>query len=135
MNNENFEFNQVEVSEYHDRASNRAQAIALLNKLKARELTHRKIVWKDQQPTLVESTKWMMRTRGVDESNGRPATDTTDRVPSSWEAKRDAKNRRQFTLEETPVMQFKSSGHLPAHYYMDESALEAYIESLTKNNE
>jgi len=61
-----------------------------------------------------------------------PATESHARQPATWEAKRDAKNRKTYTLEETQTMNFKTSGHLPAHYYMDESALEAYVESLTK---
>lgn len=146
MNND-FEndFNQVEINAYHEYADNRSRAIALLNKLKAREaqgMGCTKVFWKDQQPTLVECSSrmyWETQLKkhnfGRPENPALPATDSHVRQPASWEAKRDAKNRRAFTLEETPVMSFKSSGHLPAHYYMDESALEAYVESLTTDNE
>ena len=134
-------FDQSAVNEYHDYTDNRAQAIALLNRLKAREaegMAATKVFWKDQQPTLVESSskmQWDQRIMtlgfGRPENKGLPATDSNPRVPSGWERKRDSKNRRAFTMEDTPTMSFKASGQLPAHYYMDESALEAYVESLT----
>lgn len=149
MNDFNQEFNQDAINEYHDYADNRGRAIALLNKLKAREaqgMATTKIFWRDQQPTLVESSSklhWDSRIQamgfGRPETKGLPATDSNPRVPSSWEAKRDRKNKRQFTLEETPTMTYSSDGNmLPAHYYapyMDENEMEAYINSLNKNDE
>lgn len=144
MNEETF--NQQEVAEYHDYQDNRGQALALLAKLKAKEakgMGATKIFWKDQQPTLVECSSklyWegQLKKRGFTgrpETPGVPATDANPRKAASWEKKRDSKNRRAYTLEETPTMNFKASGQLPAHYYMDESALEAYVESLTNENE
>jgi len=131
--NEEINFNQAEVKQYHDRADNRSQAIALLTKLKAKETNMiTKIVWRNQQPTLVSTTRSEFNTQGYDLGNGYPATEQYDRVPSAWEGKLESKNRQSYTLEETQTMNFKTSGHLPAHYYMDESALEAYVESLTK---
>ena len=143
-----FEFNQEEVNEYHDYQDNRGQALRLLAKLKAREaegMAVTKVFWKDQQPTLVESSskmQWDQRITalgfGRPENKGLPATDSNPRVPAGWEKKRDSKNRRAYTLEETPTFTFKASGHLPAHYYapyMDENEMEAYINSLTKNDE
>lgn len=140
MKNE-FEQNEQEVQEYHDYKNNRANALALLEKLKAREaegMAVTKVFWKDQQPTLIESSsemQWDQRLMGFGrpETKGLPATDSNPRVPSSWERKRDSKNRRGYTLDETPTMAFKSSGHLPPHYYQDETALEAYVASLTKD--
>ena len=139
MNNETSKFDQAAVNEYHDYTDNRANALALLKKLNAREaegMAVTKIFWKDQQPTLVQSSSemyWEARLQplGRPETKGLPATDSNPRVASSWERKRDSKNRRAFTMEDTPTMSFKTSGQLPAHYYMDESALEAYVESLT----
>lgn len=140
MKNE-FEQNEQEVQEYHDYKNNRANALALLEKLKAREaegMAVTKVFWKDQQPTLIESSsemQWDQRLMGFGrpETKGLPATDSNPRVASSWERKRDSKNRRGYTLDETPTMAFKSSGHLPPHYYQDETALEAYVASLTKD--
>lgn len=125
-----------------DQSLNRNQALALLSKLKAREdVSVSKVFWKNGQPTLVESTSklnWEQRliNKGFTrpEMRGLPATDSTPRMASGWEAKLDRRRRANFTLEETPTMAFKSSGHLPAHYYQDESALEAYVESLTKES-
>jgi hypothetical protein len=144
MNNEE-NFNQEAVNEYHDYQDHRAQAKRLLDKLKAKEaegVAVSKVFWRNGQPTLVESTskmQWDSRIQalgfGRPENPGLPATNVNPRKPAGWEAKRDRKNRRAYTLEETPVMNFKASGHLPAHYYMDESALEAYVESLTQENE
>lgn len=121
-----------------DQSLNRNQALRLLNKLKQKEVFASKVFWKDGQPTLVESTSEMqwdgrMAKMGFTrpETKGLPATDSVPRMPSSWEAKLERKRRRTFTLDETPTMAFKASGHLPAHYYMDESALEAYVASLT----
>ena len=137
-----FEYNEVEVQDYHDYQDNRAQAQQLLAKLKVKEaegMATTKVFWKDGQPTLVESSskmQWDSRIQalgfGRPENKGLPATNSNPRVPAGWEAKRDAKNRQTYTLEETQTMNFKTSGHLPAHYYMDESVLEAYVESLTK---
>jgi hypothetical protein len=125
---------------YTKQQTNRDQAIALLAKLKAREaegMAVTKIFWKDGQPTLVESSSkmhWDSRIQAMEfgrpEHKGLPATDSNPRVPSSWEAKLDRKRRRQYTLAETPTMQFKSSGMLGPEYYQDEDALEAYINSL-----
>jgi hypothetical protein len=137
------EYNEAEVKQYHDYQDNRGQALALLAKLKAKEaegMGITKVFWKDQQPTIVECSSrlyWegQLKKRGFTgrpESSSVPATNSNVRKPASWEAKRDEKNRRTYTLEETQTMNFKTSGHLPAHYYMDESALEAYVESLTK---
>jgi len=133
--NREFITTHLEGSEYTQEATKRSDAQRLLADVKSRD-THNelsKIVWKDKQPTLVTTTRPNFKVLAdlKDLSDGGPATDATERVPSSWEAKRDAKDRRGFTLEETPTMAFKSSGQLPAHYYMDESALEAYIQSLT----
>ena len=128
-------FDQQEVNEYHDYQDNRAQAIALLNKLKSRPVQTSKVIWKDGQPTIVETSRLYYKTPGTDLSDGSPATDTQDRVPSSWEAKLDKKRRRQYTLAETPTMQFPSSGMLGPEYYVDESALEAYINSLEKEDD
>lgn len=99
----------------------RKTAEQLLAELKAREneLQFRKVVWRNGQPTLVESTKWMMRTRGMDLSTGRAATDKADRVPSGWEAKRDAANREPFKIEELGVMSFSGSAPLPVEYYQE----------------
>lgn len=97
----------------------------LLNELKSRPAPEfRKIVWKNGQPTLVESTKWMMRTRGRCLSDGRAATDKADRIPSSWEAKRDAANREPFKPEEMQVMSFSGSAPLPVEYYQDSDSIE-----------
>jgi hypothetical protein len=133
--NREFITTHAEGGEYTQEATNHSGAQRLLADLKSRD-THNelsKIVWKDRQPTLVTTTRPNFRVLAdlEDLSDGGPATDSTERVPSSWEAKRDARDRRSFTLEETPVMAFKSSGQLPAHYYMDETALEAYVQSLT----
>ena len=133
-------FNQAEVNDYHERADKRSQTIALLTKLKAREaegMAVSKVYWKNQQPTLIESSSrlyWESKLRpyGKPESKGLPATDSNPRVEATWERRMERKNRQSYTLEETQTMNFKTSGHLPAHYYMDESALEAYVESLTK---
>ncbi len=134
--------NDAEVQEYQSRETNRNEAIALLKNLKTREnVSVSKVYWKNGQPTLVESTSklnWEQRLakKGFTrpESKGVPATDSCARMASSWEAKLDRRRRANYTLEETPTMAFKASGHLPAHYYMDESALEAYVESLTKES-
>jgi hypothetical protein len=136
------EYNETEIKEYHDYADNRAQAQRLLAELKAKEskgMAVTKVFWRNQQPTLVESSskmQWDSRIQalgfGRPENKGLPATNSNPRVPAGWEKKRDSKNRQTYTLEETQTMNFKTSGHLPAHYYMDESALEAYVESLTK---
>jgi hypothetical protein len=138
-----FEYNEVEVQEYHDYQDNRSQAAKLLTKLKAKEaegMGATKIFWRDQQATLVECSSrlyWesQLKKRGFTgrpEYPALPATQSYVRKPATWEAKLEAKNRRTYTLEETQTMNFKTSGHLPAHYYMDESVLEAYVESLTK---
>ena len=136
--NDEITFDQEAVNEYHDYQDHRAQAIALLNKLKAREtVAVSKVFWKDGQPTLVESTSkmnWDARITklgfGRPENKGLPATDTHPRIPATWEARMDKKRRRQFTLEETPTMQFAKSSMLGPEYYVDEDALEAYINSL-----
>jgi len=138
-----FEYNEAEVKDYHDYQDNREQAKRLLANLKAREskgMGTTKIFWKDGQPTLVECSSrlyWesQLKKRGFvgrPEYPALPATQSYPRKPATWEAKLEAKNRRTYTLEETQTMNFKTSGHLPAHYYMDESVLEAYVESLTK---
>lgn len=139
---DNEQQNDAEVQAYQSRETNRNEALALLDKLKAREnVAVSKVFWKDSQPTLVESTSklyWEQRLvkKGFKrpEMRGLPATDSTPRMASGWEAKLDRRRRANYTLEETPTMAFKASGHLPAHYYMDESALEAYVESLTKES-
>ena len=139
MNNQE-QPNDKEVKEYQARASSRNEATALLAELKAREdVAVSKVFWKDGQPTLVESTsktQWEQRliNRGFvrPETKGLPATESGGRVASGWESKLERKRRSNFTLDETPTMAFKSSGHLPVHYYQDESAIEAYIESLKK---
>ncbi len=138
MNNEFTPQDDEQAEDYQYTATNRANAMALLNKLKSRETDmSSKIIWKDGQPTLIETTRSEFKTPGLNLSTGTPATDqlsdntSFDRVPSLWEARLDARRRANYTLAETPTMAFKASGHLPAHYYMDESALEAYVESLT----
>ena len=124
-------FDQQAVNEYHDYQDQRSQAIALLNKLKSRPVQTSKVIWKDGQPTIVETSRLYYKTPGADLSDGSPATDTQDRVPSAWEAKLDKKRRRQYTLDETPVMTFAgSAGMLGPEYYVDEDELEAYINSL-----
>ena len=138
--NEDININMAEVTEYHDYQDQRSQAIKLLNKLKAKEaqgMAVTEIFWLDGQPTLIQSSSDKnldSRTQGVrfgrPEKKGAPATDSSDRVPAGWEAKLDKKRRRQYTLEETPTMQFASSGMLGPEYYVDEAALEAYINSL-----
>lgn len=140
--NDQLKQNDAEVQEYQSRETNRNEAIALLDKLKNREMAVTQVHWKNGQPTLVESSSklyWegQLTKRGFTrpEMRGLPATDSCDRVPSSWEAKLERRRRAGYTLEETPTMAFKASGHLPAHYYMDESALEAYVASLSKDNE
>lgn len=139
--NDQLQQNDAEVQEYQSRETNRSEAIALLNKLKSREMAVSQVHWKNGQPTLVESSSklyWEARltNKGFTrpEMRGLPATDSCARVPSSWESKLDRRRRAGYTLEETPTMAFKASGHLPAHYYMDESALESYVESLTKES-
>ena len=142
MNNTE-DFNQDAVNEYHDYTNNRAQAIALLNKLKSREnVAVSKVFWKDGQPTLVESTskmQWDSRIQalgfGRPEKKGLPATNANPRVAAGWEAKLDRKRRRQYTLAETQTMQTPSSGMLPGEYYADEEQVEAYIQSLQKEME
>ena len=129
-----FQTTDEDAQHYAVQQSNRNSAIALLNKLKSRPVHTSKIIWKDQQPTIVETTRLHYKTPGLDLSDGLPATDTQDRLPSSWEAKLDKKRRRQYTLEETPTMQFASSGMLGPEYYVDEDALEAYINSLEKDD-
>ncbi len=126
---------------YTDASLNRNQALRLLNKLKARETTGSCIAWVDGQPSLIETTRnasknvdaWTNNGKRI-QMTGSPATDTQDRVASEWEAKLERRRRAGYRLDETPTMAFKASGHLPAHYYMDESALEAYVESLTKES-
>ncbi len=144
MNNTE-DFNQDAVNEYHDYTDNRAKAIALLNKLKAKEtegMAVSKVFWKDGQPTLVESSskmQWESRIQALGfkrpENKGLPATDSNPRVPTGWEAKLDRKRRRQYTLAETQTMQTPSSGNLPGEYYADEEQVEAYIQSLQKEME
>jgi hypothetical protein len=142
MNNAE-DFNQDAVNEYHDQTSNRAQAIALLNKLKAKEaggMAVSKVYWKDGQPTLIESSSRLnwdskLMPYGRPENKGLPATDSNPRVPAGWESKMDRKRRRQYTLAETQTMQTPSSGMLPGEYYADEEQVEAYIESLQKEME
>ena len=124
---------------YTDASLNRNRALRLLNELKSREsdgMAVSKVFWKNGQPTLIESSNqlyWESKLQpfGRPESKGLPATEHCARVPSSWESKLDRRRRANFTLDETPTMAFKASGHLPAHYYQDESALESYVESLT----
>ena len=133
--------NDAEVQEYQSRTSNRSEAIALLNKLKAVEMKGSCIAWLDGQPSLIETTRntsknvdvWTNKGKRI-QLHGQAASDTQERVPSEWEHKLNRKRRANFTLDETPTMAFKASGHLPAHYYMDESALESYVESLTKES-
>ncbi len=74
----------------------------------------RKMVWADQQPTIVERLlSDEFKTRGKD-------------VTGNWAHLQESKNKRGYTLEETPTMSFKGSGNLPAHYYMpDAEELEA----------
>lgn len=139
--NDQLQQNDAEVQEYHSRSTNRSEAIALLNKLKAKETTGSCIAWLDSQPSLIETTRNSSKNVNAWTNNGKriqmtgsPATDTQDRVASEWEAKLDRRRRAGYTLDETPTMAFKASGHLPGHYYMDESALEAYVESLTKES-
>ncbi len=133
--------NDTEVREYHDQSTNRQQALSLLKKLKAKGTTGKCIAWLDGQPSLIETTR--NNSKNVDSwtnngkrlmLHGQAASDTQVRVASEWEAKLERKRRSGYTLDETPTMAFKASGHLPAHYYMDESALEAYVESLTKES-
>jgi len=134
--------NDAEVQEYQSRQSNRNEALNLLTKLKSREadgMVVSKVFWKNGQPTLVESSNrlyWESKLQpfGRPENKGLPATDNCNRVPSSWEPKLDRRRRANHTLSETPTMAFKASGHLPAHYYQDETALESYVESLTKES-
>ena len=137
--NYNEDFNQADINEYHDYQDNRGRALALLAKLKSRPVQTSKVIWKDGQPTVVETSRNAFKTPGLDLSDGLPATDTQDRVPSSWEAKLERKRRRQYTLAETPTLTYSSDGNmLPAHYYapyMDENEMEAYINSLNKNDE
>lgn len=126
---------------YTDASLNRNQALRLLAKLKAKETTGSCIAWVDGQPSLIETTRnssnnvdqWTNNGKRI-QMTGSPATDTQDRVASEWEAKLERRRRAGYTLDETPTMAFKASGHLPAHYYMDESALESYVESLTKES-
>lgn len=135
-------FNEVEVKQYHDYQDNRAQALALLAKLKAKEaqgMAVSKVFWKDAQPTLVQSSskmQWDSRIQalgfGRPENKGRPATNSNPRTPAGWEAKLDRRRRAAYTLAQTQTMTFKSSGHLPAEYYQEEEQLEAYINSLEK---
>ena len=135
MNNEQTTQNDAEVLQYQDASDNRAQALRLLADIGARD-THNelsKIIWKDKQPTLVTTTRPNFATEGMDLGDGGPATDATERVPSSWEAKRDRQLRRGYTLEETPVMQFKGSSNLPSEYYQDNEEIEAYIATLKDN--
>ena len=139
-------FNEYEIKAYHDYQDNRGQAIALLNKLKAREaegMGCSKVFWTDNQPTRVECSSplhWesQLKKRGFTgrpESPCVPATDANPRKPASWEAKRDRKNIRPYTLAETPTMTFSSnSGMLSPEYYQDEEQLEAYINSLEKES-
>ena len=129
-----------EAMEYTKDMTNRQKAQALLAKLKAKEaegMATTKVFWVDGQPTLVESSSkmhWDSRVQalgfGRPEPKGLPATDSNPRVPAGWEAKMERKRRRQYTLAETPTMQFKSSGMLGPEYYQDEEQLEAYINSL-----
>jgi len=139
--NRDFQPSDEESMDYTKDATNRQQALALLNKLKAREMTGSCIAWLDGQPSLIETTR--NSSKNVDEwtnngkrimLHGQAASDTQVRVASEWEAKLNRKRRSGFTLDETPTMAFKASGHLPAHYYTDETALEAYVESLTKES-
>ena len=136
-------FNEIEVKQYHDYQDNRAQAQALLAKLKAKEaegMGCTKVFWKDAQPTLVQCSSKMyweaqLKKRGFDgrpENVGLPATDSHPRVAAGWEAKLDRRRRAAYTLAQTQTMTFKSSGHLPAEYYQEEEQLEAYINSLEK---
>ena len=133
--------NDAEVQAYQSRTSNRSEAIALLNKLKTREMQGSCIAWLDGQPSLIETTRNTSKNVDAWTNNGKrimlhgqAASDTQERVPSEWEHKLNRKRRANFTLDETPTMAFKASGHLPAHYYMDESALESYVASLTKES-
>lgn len=141
MNTNTDQQNDAEVQEYHSRETNRNEALALLAKLKQKEVAISKVFWRDGQPTLVESTSEMQWDKRLikmgftrPEMRGLPATDSHPRMPSSWEAKMERRRKATYTLDETPTMAFKASGHLPAHYYMDESSLEAYVESLTKES-
>jgi hypothetical protein len=145
MNNTE-DFNQDAVNEYHSYTNNRAKAIALLKKLKAKEaqgMAATKVFWRDGQPTLVESSsklQWDSRIQalgfGRPENKGLPATNSNPRVPAGWEPKFDRKRRRQYTLAETPTMTFAgSSGFLGPEYYQDEEQLEAYIQSLENDSD
>ena len=133
--------NDAEVAAFQSRESNRSEALALLNKLKSQETTGSCIAWLDAQPCIIETTRntsknvdaWTNKGSRI-QMTGSAATDTKDRVASEWEAKLDRKRRANYTLEETPTMAFKASGQLPAHYYIDETALEAYVNSLTKES-
>jgi len=130
-----------ESMEYTKDSTNRQQALALLNRLKAVEMQGSCIAWLDGQPSLIETTRNTSKNVDAWTNNGKrimlhgqAASDTQERVPSEWEHKLNRKRRANFTLDETPTMAFKASGHLPAHYYMDESALESYVASLTKES-
>lgn len=112
------------------------QALAELKNREASSHILRKVVWRDKQPTLVECTNVYTKrfeAAGTPERTGRPATDRNDRIPSTWEAKAESARRQTFTIKESPVMRFSRSGNLPAEYYADEDAVEAYIATLGKD--
>ena len=127
----------AEALEHVDASMNRNQAMRLLANIKSRD-THNeltKIVWADKQPCIVTTTRPSFKRHASNKnlSDGRAATDSYGRVASSWEAKRDQRDRRGYTLDETPTMQFKGSSNLPAEYYQDNEAIEAYVNTLKDN--
>jgi len=136
-----FQPSDEESMDYTKDSTNRQQAQALLSKLKAREMTGSCIAWLDGQPSLIETTRntsrnvdsWTANGKRI-QMRGTAASEFAVRTPSGWESKMERRRRATYTLDETPTMAFKASGHLPAHYYMDESSLEAYVESLTKES-
>lgn len=112
---------------------NICQAKKRLQELKARETdTISKIIWIDHQPTLVTTTGAEFRIQGENLSTGFPADHTQARVPSAWEAKRDLRDRKAFSLSSTDTMTFKGSKPLPLSFFADEEQTEAYVQSLKK---
>lgn len=84
-----------------------------------------KIVVKNGVITHVETTSEKFKTRGNNLSDGSPATDTEDRVPSSWEQKalEAAKNDMRDLLD--AQMSFSSESAPPGiEYYQDQKSFE-----------
>jgi len=130
-----------ESMDYTKDTTNRQEAQAVIDKLNKIPIKTSCVAWVDGQPCRITSTRDSSKFVDAWTNNGKrimkegsPATDTEDRVPSEWENKMHYGRKRGYTLDETPTMAFKSSGHLPPHYYQDETALEAYVASLTKES-